>query len=81
MDGTGGAEIVAERVMVIAAHPDDAEIQCGGTVAKLVRAGAHVSYLLCTSGNRGTDDPAVSLGRLAAVREEEQHAAARRLGA
>src|SRR3990172_7486236 len=80
MDGTGEAEIVAERVIVIAAHPDDAEIQCGGTVAKLIRAGARVSYVLCTSGDRGSADIAVSSAELTAVREEEQRAAARRLG-
>ena len=80
MDGNGATEIVAERVMVIAAHPDDAEIQCGGTVAKLIREGARVSYVLCTSGNRGTDDPRVSTEELAAAREEEQHAAAGRIG-
>lgn len=80
MDGSREAEIVAERVMVIAAHPDDAEIQCGGTVTKLARAGAHVSYVLCTSGNRGSSDPAVSSEQLTAVREDEQRGAAERLG-
>ena len=34
----------AQRVMVIVAHPDDAEIQCGGTTARLVRQGTVVSY-------------------------------------
>jgi len=80
MEGSRGSEIVAGRVMVIAAHPDDAEIQCGGTVAKMIRAGSAVSYVLCTSGNRGSDDPTVSAEQLAVVREGEQRAAARQLG-
>ena len=80
MEESEQTEIMAERVMVIAAHPDDAEIQCGGTVAKLAQAGARVSYVLCTSGNRGTDDSTVSAEQLATLREEEQRAAARRLG-
>ncbi len=70
----------AQRVMVIVAHPDDAEIQCGGTTAKLVARGAVVSYVLCTSGNRGSSDPTMTARRLAALREDEQRAAAAVLG-
>lgn len=70
----------AQRVMVVVAHPDDAEIQCGGTVARLVRQGTLVSYVLCTSGNRGASDPAMTSGQLATLREEEQRAAAACLG-
>ena len=70
----------AQRVMVIVAHPDDAEIQCGGTIARLVRQGAVLSYVLCTSGNRGASDPAMTSDQLAALREVEQLTAAVRLG-
>ena len=70
----------AERIMVIMAHPDDAEIQCGGSVARFVRAGKKVVYVLCTSGNRGTADRRVSAEQLAARRESEQRAAAAVLG-
>lgn len=70
----------ARRVMVIVAHPDDAEIQCGGTIARLVRQGTAVSYVLCTSGNRGTSDPTMTSEQLAALREAEQRVAAARLG-
>lgn len=70
----------AKRVMVIVAHPDDAEIQCGGTTARLVRQGTVVSYVLCTSGNRGTSDFTMTSDRLATLREAEQRSAAARLG-
>jgi len=63
-------------VLVIVSHPDDIEAHCAGTVARLVARGEDVSYVLVTSGNRGTDDPAVSAEEIAAVREEEQMAAA-----
>jgi LmbE family N-acetylglucosaminyl deacetylase len=79
MTGTEMLE-TAQRVMVIAAHPDDAEIQCGGTTARLVARGATVSYVLCTSGNRGSKDPTMTAERLAALREDEQRAAAAVLG-
>jgi len=70
----------AQRVMVIVAHPDDAEIQCGGTIARLVGQGAGVSYVLATSGNRGSSDPAMTSDQLAALREAEQVTAAARVG-
>jgi LmbE family N-acetylglucosaminyl deacetylase len=77
-----GTELLetAQRVMVIMAHPDDAEIQCGGTTARLVARGAMVSYVLCTSGNRGSNDLTMTAERLAALREDEQRAAAAVLG-
>lgn len=41
-------------VLVIAAHPDDAEISCGGTILRLVDAGARVGVLDVTRGEMGT---------------------------
>ena len=70
----------AQRVMIIVAHPDDAEMQCGGTIARRVGQGAVVSCVLATSGNRGTSDPAMTSDQLAALREAEQLTAAARLG-
>jgi LmbE family N-acetylglucosaminyl deacetylase len=69
-----------ERAMVIVAHPDDAEFGCAGTVVKWAQAGHEVTYVLLTSGDKGSHDPDLRPGRLAGVREEEQRAAARDLG-
>jgi LmbE family N-acetylglucosaminyl deacetylase len=66
--------------MVIMAHPDDAEFLCAGTVAKWVDQGWTVHYVLATSGEKGTHDPALSLQQLAALREQEQRAACQVLG-
>ncbi len=41
-------------VLVVAAHPDDAEISCGGTILRLVDAGARVGVLDVTRGEMGT---------------------------
>jgi LmbE family N-acetylglucosaminyl deacetylase len=68
------------RVLVVVAHPDDAEFGCGGSVAHWVQEGQEVFYCLLTSGNRGSDDPAMTPERLATIREAEQRAAARSLG-
>ena len=69
-----------ERVLVVAAHPDDVEFGAGGTVARWIRAGAGVRYLLVTRGDKGTDDPSVDPAELATRREAEQRAAAAELG-
>ncbi len=67
--------------MVIAAHPDDPEFGCGGTVRKWSQAGRQVTYLLLTSGDKGSHDPDMRPGHLAGAREDEQRAAAALLGA
>jgi LmbE family N-acetylglucosaminyl deacetylase len=69
-----------ERVLVITAHPDDAEFGAGGTIARLVKEGAEVTYVVVTSGNKGSSDRAMTPERLARIRAEEQRSAARALG-
>lgn len=69
-----------DRVIVIAAHPDDPEFGCAGTMVKWAGAGKKITYVLLTSGDKGSHDPDLRPGRLAAVREEEQRAAAKDLG-
>jgi LmbE family N-acetylglucosaminyl deacetylase len=87
----GDAEVLLEEkkpnvttyetdLMVIAAHPDDAEFGVAGTVARLTREGRKVVYVVCTSGEKGTTDRSLSPDRLARLREEEQRAAGRVLG-
>ena len=70
----------AKSVLVITPHPDDAEIWCGGTVAKWVASGADVHYLLCTDGDKGTDQLDIPPALLAQTREQEQILACSLLG-
>jgi LmbE family N-acetylglucosaminyl deacetylase len=69
-----------DRVMVIVAHPDDPEFGCAGTILKWAQAGKQITYVLITSGDKGSGDPDLRPGRLAARRESEQRAAAADLG-
>jgi LmbE family N-acetylglucosaminyl deacetylase len=69
-----------KRALCIVAHPDDIEFYCAGTVLKLTGRGVTVAFLLATSGDKGTSDPAVSSKALAKTRETEQVAAAQLLG-
>ena len=69
-----------DSALVIAAHPDDAEFQCGATLAKWAASGTTVHYLICTDGSKGTWDPDTDQKALVIARQEEQIAAARSLG-
>ncbi len=69
-----------ERALVVTAHPDDAEFGAAGTIAKLVREGCEVSYVVVTNGNKGSGDRSMTPERLAKIREDEQRNAARTLG-
>ena len=41
------------RVMIIGAHPDDADMYCGATAIKLAKAGAKVRFVSLCNGNKG----------------------------
>jgi LmbE family N-acetylglucosaminyl deacetylase len=71
---------VPKRVMAIVAHPDDIEFSCAGTIARWVKQGADVCYVLCTSGDVGIIDPHITKDEAAAIREREQTAAAKVVG-
>ena len=67
--------------LAVVAHPDDVEFNFGGTVAVWIAAGWRVVYVIATRGDKGSNDPAMTAERLAAVRAEEQREAAAFLGA
>ncbi len=67
-------------VLAVFAHPDDAEISAGGTLANWVAAGREVHLLVLTNGDRGSSDPARDRAELAATRKIETEAAAGELG-
>jgi len=66
--------------MVVTPHPDDAEWGVAGTVARWVREGKEIIYVVCTNGDKGTSDANVKPEELARIREQEQLAAAKLLG-
>lgn len=61
-----------DKIMVIVAHPDDAEFMSAGSVAAWTKAGKEVVYVLVTSGDKGSEDPNIVPSELAAQREIEQ---------
>jgi LmbE family N-acetylglucosaminyl deacetylase len=66
--------------LVVAAHPDDADIGCGGAMARLVAEGRRVVVAVVTDGSEGGEDPSVPDDVLRDRRESEQRAALAELG-
>jgi LmbE family N-acetylglucosaminyl deacetylase len=71
---------IPEVVLAVYAHPDDADVACGGSLARWAKAGAAVHLVVCTDGGKGTFDPAVKPGELAAVRAAELEASSALIG-
>lgn len=70
------AEHEVERVLVIVAHPDDAEFWAGGTIAGWTDAGVAVTYCVLTDGETGGYDTSVSRADMPRMRRAEQQKAA-----
>lgn len=69
-----------QRVLGVFAHPDDPEFFCGATFARWAAEGKEITFVLATSGDKGSEDPEMTHERLAEMREAEERNAARVLG-
>ena len=67
------------RIASIHAHPDDAEILAGGTLALLAQAGHEITIVTMTPGDKGSD--LLGPDEIAAVRRVEAMTAAALIGA
>ncbi len=68
-----------ERILVVAAHPDDADFGAAGTIAGWRAAGIEVTLLCITHGEQGALADA-DITAIPALREAEQTAASAALG-
>ncbi|MBP1994714.1 PIG-L deacetylase family protein [Paenibacillus eucommiae] len=67
------------NVLAICAHPDDAEIWCGGTLAKYALRGDKVTIAISTNGEVGS--PTLPKEEIAEIRRKEAQEAADIIGA
>ena len=67
------------KVMIICAHPDDADLLTGGLTLKLTTLGHKVKFVSVTNGNIGHYE--IKPKELAAIRQKEALASAQALGA
>jgi len=80
MTGPGSDAATPASALAIYAHPDDPEISAGGTLARWAAGGAPVWVLICTRGDKGSQDPHQDPEELARTRIDETARAAERLG-
>ncbi|MEG1705959.1 MAG: PIG-L deacetylase family protein [Clostridia bacterium] len=66
--------------LFVGPHPDDIEVACGSTVARLIKLGKKVSFVIATDGCVGSIDQTIPKAELIAMRQAEATASANLLG-
>lgn len=69
-----------ERILILFAHPDDAEIIFGGTIARLIKDGKKVRTVVATNGDKGMHEANYSNEEFRTIRLESQKKAGIKLG-
>jgi N,N'-diacetylchitobiose non-reducing end deacetylase len=72
--------ICNQNILVVVAHPDDAESFCGGTIARIVQRSNRATVEICTNGDRGSHDRQIRPSELVNLRQIEQDRARKILG-
>lgn len=70
----------AGRVLVLAAHPDDETLGCGGALILHRKRGDPVRVIIVSDGNAGDPGNLNAVPNLALLRQREARAAAKKLG-
>jgi neutral ceramidase len=71
----GIESVQGKTVMVVQAHPDDAESRCAGTVALLKQHGNRIIYVVATRDDKGVYDVNADPETHAALRKREEEEA------
>ncbi|MEK7595685.1 MAG: PIG-L family deacetylase [Patescibacteria group bacterium] len=69
-----------DKVLVVLAHPDDMEVNCGGLIARLTEESKNVRLIATTNGGKGTKDKKINEEAFGATRVNEQIRAGEILG-
>ncbi|MBM3209120.1 hypothetical protein FJZ40_02405 [Candidatus Shapirobacteria bacterium] len=69
-----------QKILVIMGHPDDCEIVCGGTIARLAHSGRLVRLLVTTTGGKGFQNKDITEKEFTKVRLKEQISGGLELG-
>jgi LmbE family N-acetylglucosaminyl deacetylase len=73
-------QVQVQRVLVVAAHPDDVDFGAAGTIATWTDEGLEVSYCIVTDGDAGGVDLKVPRSAIGSIRQDEQRKSAATLG-
>lgn len=71
---------MSSTILVVVAHPDDAELSCAGAVARWIREGGRAVLLIATDGARGGKDAGSDQSAMVRQRRQEQREAAKIVG-
>lgn len=74
------SETDTKKILIAVAHHDDIEFGIGGSVAKWVKEGAEVVYVIITDGGAGSNTPGIVRSDLTEQRRQEQINAGAALG-
>lgn len=69
---------MSQKVLILTAHPDDAEFMAGGTIAKLADEGNEIYEVIATNGSRGSFE--LDKDTLIKLRQKEAEKAGEILG-
>lgn len=73
-------DLTPERVLAVYAHPDDAEVSCGGSLAAFAANGAEVHVVVVARGDKGSSSRVADADELANARRSESESAGAVLG-
>ena len=65
-----------DNYLFVGPHPDDIEVACGSTVAKLVSLGKRITFAIVTDGCVGGLDETLTEKQLIKLRQQEALASA-----
>ena len=71
---------IPRRVLCVFAHPDDADIGAGGTIARWAAGGAEITLVIVARGDKGTLNPELDPESLVETRRNELDSASSHLG-
>lgn len=69
-----------KKILSVGAHPDDLDFSSSGTLARFIKQGSEVFYLIVSDGSKGGNVVGFGGSKLAKIRRKEQIKAANALG-
>ncbi len=73
-------DLTGRRVLVLAPHPDDESIGCGGSIALHAKAGDPVKIIFLTNGAKGDSSGEIDKNRYVTLRQREAKRACESVG-
>lgn len=73
-------DVKGKTIFAVAAHADDLDFGCAGSIGTWAKQGANIHYLILTDGSKGSEEMHITSEDLSRMRQQEQKNAAKILG-